>query len=263
MPANCTSGGVHDRQVLIILPIASATSASGNGEPESPAAHAVRLAERVRGDALLQHAGLSQQRMMPPLPDHVTVRLVAEDGDVLPPQQIGNVAQVLLGRHAAGRVVRRVEKDRLRRRGIVQKRSICSTSRPELVLERQRSQHDLRPAPFDVRHIRREVRAEHQHRVSRIEKRLAEELLEHLRPRPGDDVLRLGRDAELPLHEVGCRLAKLRQSRARDSSASDSPRWRRCRPLSPRPCSRTDCRRSPVRRRLCPPLSTAWRRPAR
>ncbi len=68
--------------MLIILPIASTISADGDGEAEPPAAHAVRLAERVGADALLQHAGLRQERVMLAVPDHVAVRLVAEDGDV-------------------------------------------------------------------------------------------------------------------------------------------------------------------------------------
>ena len=90
VPASCTIGGVHDSVVLIILPIASATSARRDGEAEPPAAHAVRLAERVGGDALRQHAGLAQQRVVRALPDHVAVRLVAEDRDVAAAHEVGD-----------------------------------------------------------------------------------------------------------------------------------------------------------------------------
>lgn len=57
---------------------------------------------------------------MAAFPDHVAVRLVAEDGDVLAADQVGDVLQILLGGNAAGRVVRRVEEDRLGRGVIAQ-----------------------------------------------------------------------------------------------------------------------------------------------
>ena len=89
-------------------------------EAEPPAAHAVRLAEGVGGDALLDHAGLAQERVVPAPPDHVAIRLVAEDGDVLAADEVGDALQVVLRRHAAGRVVRRVEEDRPRRRVVLE-----------------------------------------------------------------------------------------------------------------------------------------------
>ena len=48
VPASCTIGGVHDSVVLIILPIELGDLGRSDREAEPPAAHAVRLAERVR-----------------------------------------------------------------------------------------------------------------------------------------------------------------------------------------------------------------------
>ena len=56
------------------------------------------------------------------------------------------------------------------------------------------------------------MRAEHEHAVAGIEKRLAEELLKDLGARPDDDVLRAGGNAELLAHERRRRLAKRRQA---------------------------------------------------
>ena len=44
---------------------------------------------------LVQHARLRQQRFVPALPDHVAVRLVAEDGHVAAAHQVGEAAQVV------------------------------------------------------------------------------------------------------------------------------------------------------------------------
>ena len=78
-PASCTIGGTHDSDVLIILPISSTIRGGTDRVAEPPAAHAVRLAEGVRADALVHHARLGQDRSVLALPDHVAVRLVAED----------------------------------------------------------------------------------------------------------------------------------------------------------------------------------------
>ena len=80
--------------MLISLPIAS-TTRSAHGEAEPPAAHAVRLAERVGRDTLFDHAGLGQQERVPAAPHHLAVRLVAEDGDVAPPHEVRQPSQIL------------------------------------------------------------------------------------------------------------------------------------------------------------------------
>ena len=80
-------------------------------EADPPAAHAVRLAERVGRDHVVHHPRLGQDRVVPALPDHVAVRLVGEDHQVGLPHHVGDGRQVVLGGHAAGRVVRRVEED--------------------------------------------------------------------------------------------------------------------------------------------------------
>ena len=74
-------------------------------EAKSPAAHRIRLAERVCRNALVQHSRLREQRMMLTLPDHVAVRFVTEDSNVLSTHQVCNVAQVLFSRDASGRIV--------------------------------------------------------------------------------------------------------------------------------------------------------------
>ena len=83
----------------------------GHGKANSPAAHAVRLAEGVRRDGLVEHSRLRQDRGVPALPDHVAVGLVGEDHHVLTPDQVGDRLQIVSRRHAAGRVVRRIEED--------------------------------------------------------------------------------------------------------------------------------------------------------
>ena len=121
--------------------------------------------------------------------------------------------QIVFGRHAAGRIVGRVEEDRLGRLVLGQKPLDLGHVGPELVRLRQGPHDGPRTAPQDIRQVRREIRPEDEHAVARIEKRLAEELLEDLRAWPGDDVLGLGRDAELALHEAGRRLAELGDAR--------------------------------------------------
>ena len=76
-----------------------------HGESEPPATHAVGLAEGVGGDALFHHARSAEDRVMLSVPDHVAVGLIAEDGDFLPTDDIGDGIEVARGRHSTRRVV--------------------------------------------------------------------------------------------------------------------------------------------------------------
>ena len=161
---------------------------AADGKSEPPAAHAERLAERVGRHGLLDHAGHFEQRMVAAAPDHSVVRLVAEDRDVLAPHELGEPFQIVERRDAAGRIVRAVEKDGPRRLVVGEESPHVVQVRPEIVRRLQLRHHDARVAPEDVRRIGREVRAEDQHAVAGIQKRLAEQLLEVLRARSRDDV---------------------------------------------------------------------------
>src|SRR5690606_2746770 len=87
----------------------------------------------------------------------------------------------------------------------------------------------------NVRQVRRKVRAEDEHAVAGIQERLAEELLEDLRPGARDDILRLRRHVELAAHEGRRRLAKLHDAGRRavvrlvllDRADARGPRARR------------------------------------
>ncbi len=61
--------------------------------------------------------------------------------------------------------------------------------RPEIVRRLEVGQHHARVAAEDVRRIGGKVRAEDQHAVAGVQERLAEQLLEILRARAGNDVL--------------------------------------------------------------------------
>ena len=102
---------------------------------------------------------------------------------------------------------------------------------PELVLLAQRRQNGSRLPALDVRQERREVRAEHERAVARIQKCLTEELLENLRARPGDDVLRAGGNPELLAHELRGRPRETRAGPATGSSATGC-RWMACSPAA-------------------------------
>ncbi len=138
--------------------------------------------------------------MVRPFPDHMAVRLVAENRDLATADQIGDLSQVIFARHTAGRVVRRIQKDGPRRRVVGDKLLDVGQRR-------------ARAATLDVRHVGREIRAENQHAVAGIQEGLAEELLEDLGAGPRDDVFHLCRDAEFFLHELRRRLPKLRYAR--------------------------------------------------
>src|SRR5436190_24232299 len=52
-----------------------------NSISQPPAAHAVRFAERIGSDDLIQHPRLSEQRVMLAFPDHMAVWIVANGSD--------------------------------------------------------------------------------------------------------------------------------------------------------------------------------------
>ena len=208
VPASCTSGGVHESVVLIILPITSAISADGDREAEPPAAHAVGLAERERGDRLLEHAGLLSKRAVLALPDHVAVGLVAEDRRrSLPRTRSAMSLQVLLRRDAAGRVVRRIEKDRPRRRRPRREIARCSCDvRPKLV-------RLLAAARAPARAPRRSMFGMYVGKYGLktstpspgFRNASQKNCSKTFAPGPDDDVLRLGRDVELGADELARR----------------------------------------------------------
>ena len=66
-----------------------------------------------------------------------------------------------------------------------------------------------------VRNVRGEIGAEDKNSVARIEKRLAKKLLENLRSRPGDDVVRFGRYLEFLADKTRRRRAKTGNSERR------------------------------------------------
>src|SRR5262249_38375044 len=106
----------------------------------------------------------------------MVVRLIAEDRDVLATNQIGEALEVVRSRHAAGRIVRRVEEDRLGFGFALDESFHVVEVGPELALLSQRRKHHAGAAAFDVWAVRGKMRAEHQNRVAGIKKRLAEEL---------------------------------------------------------------------------------------
>ena len=82
---------------------------------------------------------------MLPLPDHVAVRLVAEDGHVLAADRIGDPLEIVLCGDSARRIVRRIEEDRLGRFVFSEKPLDLGYLRPELVRLQQRSHDGPRP----------------------------------------------------------------------------------------------------------------------
>ena len=117
--------------------------------------------------------------------------------------------QVVLRRHAAGGVVRRVEERSRAATGRPRGSARCRPRRAESHSLAARRQHGACAAALDVRQIRREVGAEDQHAVAGIQEGLAEELLEHLRAGAGDDVARLGGNVELFADELRGRSSEL------------------------------------------------------
>ena len=149
---------------------------------------------------------------MPAAPDHVAVRFIAENSDIAPPDQIRQGFQIVLGGHAAGRVMRRVEKDGPGMRRLVHEPLHIIQIGAELILLPQRTIDRLGAAPLNVGAVRREMRTEDKNGISRIEKRLAEELFEHLGAAADHDILRPHRDSEFALIIGGDCLAKRRQA---------------------------------------------------
>ena len=190
---------------------------------EAPAAHAERLAERVGGDGLVEHAGLGEQRVVPPLPHHAVVGLVGEHRHVAAPDEVGQSAQVVLGGDPAGGVVGAVEEDGLGPRVVVEEAAHVVEVGPERPRGAQVRQHHPRLAPLDVRGVGREVRAEHEDAVAALDERVAEELLERLRAGSRDDVVGGHRQAVLAVDVGGGGGAQLGQAGRRAVGGAAGP----------------------------------------
>ena len=162
----------------------------GDREADPPAAHAVRLAERVSGHRVVDHPRLGQDRGVPAVPDHVAVRLVGEDhqvrargrgrrwrrgprGVATPPVGLcGEFRKIARGRGSVAR----------------KSRDVLGLG-PKPLLDAERGQHRRAPRRSQVGHVGREVRAEDQDAVAGLEQGLGEVLLERLGPGGDDDVL--------------------------------------------------------------------------
>ena len=185
---------------------------TGDRVADAPAAHAVRFAEGVSRHHLVKDAWLPEHGKMPAGPDHVAIGLVTKDGNITAAHQIGKVLQVFRGGHAAGRIMRRVEKDRAGARCFPEKVGNVVQIRAEFILLPKRTVDRPGAAAFNVRPIRRKVRTENQHRIPGVQKRLAEKLLKHFRARPHDNVGRGHLNAELAPVIGGDDLLELRKT---------------------------------------------------
>ena len=120
--------------------------------------------------------------------------------------------QILGGGNATRGIVRRVKKNRPGPRTRGQEQFHVVQIRAELVILAKLTGDDAAAAPFDVRAVGREMRAEDEHFITWIQKRFAKELLEQLGPRTDDDVLGLDGQAILSAIILGNGLAESRQS---------------------------------------------------
>ena len=213
VPASCTIGGVHDSVVLIILPIASATSARRDGEAEPPAAHAVRLAERVGADALLEHARLAQQRVMAAVPDHVAVRLVAEDGDVAAANEVGDRAS---SRPASSRRPSGCAASSGRSRAATDRRRGTARCRRRRAGTRSPGVSGVSTARAPRRSMFGRYVGKYGLKTSTpspgFKNASQKNCSKTLAPGPATMLLGLGRNVELLAHELGGRRAKLRHA---------------------------------------------------
>lgn len=175
----------------------------GDGEAESPAAHAVGFAEGVGGDALIHHAGEFEEGAMPSLPDHMAVRFVTEDGDVLATDEISEVTEVFFRGDAAGGIVRRVEKDRLDAGILAEDGFDFRDVGAEVVALFERAEDDATVAALDIGDVGGEIGAEDEDTIAGIDEGLAEELLEDLGTWADDDVFPFGGDIEFAFDEGG------------------------------------------------------------
>ena len=186
------------------------------------------------------------------LPDHVAVRLVAEHARRSRPRTRSAMASrsSFVATPPVG-LCGEFRKIAFGRFDVLEELLDRVQVRAERVLLRSGDVYRHAAPAADVRLEGRELRGEEQHRVAGLEEHLAEELLEHLRPGPDDDVLRSGRDAELRRVPSRRSARGTRAGRATGSTASA----RRRSPSSPRraptSCSGTGCRRSAARSRPC------------
>ncbi len=170
----------------------------------------------------------------------------------VPRHDRGDLGEVARGRHAAGGVVRRVQEDRPRS-GIGRPETAGRLGRrTEVVLDRQRREHDPRAPPLEVGNIGRKLRAEHQHAIARVEhaprRKTARKAWRPNRPRCFPPRPR----SRTPSIRTGRPPRGIREGPGSGSSRSRFPRSPGSRLPSRAECWETGCRRSPARRSSLP-----------
>ena len=165
--------------------------------------------------------GWLKQRVMAAAPDHVAVRLVAEDGDVAAADEVGDAAASRpasstppVGLCGEFKKIARGDGSSFEEPldvgdGRAGSRSLACSG----------VEHGARAAALDVRQVGREIRAEDEHAVAGIQERLAEELLEHLGAGARDDVARPRPGCRTPRARTRRPPRETRECRATGSSA--------------------------------------------
>ena len=98
-------------------------------------------------------------------PNHMAIRLVAEDGNVPIANQIGQLAQVLGGGNTPGGIVRRIKKDCAGTRTRSQELLHIVQIRPELMILSKLTGDHTGATALDIRAVGREMRTENQHLI--------------------------------------------------------------------------------------------------
>lgn len=176
----------------------------GDSEAEPPTAHAVGFAEGVGGDALVHHAGEFEEGAMASLPDHVAVGFVAEDGDVLAADEVGEIAEVFFRGDATCGVVRAVEEDGLDAGVLAEDGFDFRDVGAEVVALFEGAEDDPAVAALDIGDVGGEIGAEDEDAIAGIDEGFAEELFEDFGTGTDDDVFAFGGDIEFAFDEGGC-----------------------------------------------------------
>ena len=184
----------------------------GDGITATPAAHAIRFAEGERRYAVLHHPRFGEDAMVPTLPNHMAIRLIAEDGDARPSHQIGDAGEIGPGGDAAGRIVGRVQENRLGPGLRLDEGLDIFQAGSEAVLLPQGVIHSPRSPPRDIRVVGGKSGLKHHDGIAWLEEQLAEELLDRLRTRHDDHIVGCRGDGELRLHGARDRFPECGQS---------------------------------------------------
>jgi len=184
----------------------------GDGESEAPAAHAVGFAEGVGGDALIHHAWEFEEGAMPSFPDHVAVGFVAEDGDVLAADEVGEIAEVIFGGDASGGIVRGVEEDSLDAGVLAEDGFDFRDVGAEVVALLKRAEDDATVTALNIGDVGGEIGAEDEDAIAGVNEGFAEELFEDFGPGADDDVFAFGGDIEFAFDEGGCSVTESGES---------------------------------------------------